>query len=124
MRPRPVARHLEIGVPTRRFILLALAGYAAPALADIGAVTVESLKDNGYAIVGEATVTGYIDSDGVKHDDFQGCNFGWRIILDFVSELTCEEYNYAYAFMPKAVVLVRGKSLRMVVGNHVYDVIH
>jgi hypothetical protein len=75
----------------------------------------------GYTIVAVKYVAGYQDSDGKQGNDFQGCNFGRKIIFDDGTYLTCATYSYTYAFRPKAAILANGGQWVMIVGDNSYS---
>ena len=60
----------------------------------------------GWTIMYSGTVTGYIDEDG-EQDEFEGCEHGRVLIVDYSKTITCAEYNYSYAYMPDIVILWR-----------------
>jgi hypothetical protein len=37
----------------------------------------------GWQIIYAGTVTGYIDDNGVEQDDFEGCEYGRELIVDY-----------------------------------------
>ena len=76
----------------------------------------------GWQIIYSGTVTGYIDENGKKEDDFDGCEYGRILIVDYTKKITCAEYNYAYAFHPDIVVLSNGRSLEACIDDEMYDV--
>lgn len=59
----------------------------------------------GYTIVAVKTVAGYIDEDGKRSDDFEGCDFNRKILFDDGTSLTCSSYSYEYEYRPEAVIL-------------------
>ena len=91
---------------------------ATPAHADI-ASDLEQLT--GYSIAATKTIVGYRDEDGKTGTDFQGCQYGRKIIFDDNTYLTCSEYNYQYSYRPKVVLLTDGSQIKMVVGDHIYN---
>ena len=60
----------------------------------------------GWEIVYSGTVTGYIDDNGKEQDEFEGCEYGRVLIIDYSNTVTCQEYSYAYAYMPDVVIVV------------------
>lgn len=84
--------------------------------------TADDLSDFvGYTIIGSFTVTGWRDPNGKEGDSFEGCEYDRVIILDDRKILRCATYSYSYSYRPKAVVLSDGSSLKMIVGDNVYD---
>lgn len=75
----------------------------------------------GYTIAGSFTITGWQDGNGKRGDSFEGCEFDRVIILDDSKTLRCATYSYSYSYRPTAVVLVKGASFKMIVGNDIYD---
>ena len=76
----------------------------------------------GWQIIYSGTVTGYIDENGKREDDFEGCEYGRILIVDYSKKATCVEYSYAYAFQPDIVVLSNGHSLKACIDNEIYDI--
>jgi len=75
----------------------------------------------GYTIVASKTVASYIDPDGRTGTDFQGCNYGRKIVFDDNTALTCSEYNYEYSYQPTAILLVKGASIKMIVESTIFE---
>ena len=98
---------------------IALLLASVSARADIEA---ELARMKGFTILGAFTVTGFVEKNGKKSDSFEGCDFGRRIILDDSFTVECEEYDYRYAYMPKAIVFGDGTSLRMLVSGRLYRI--
>lgn len=67
------------------------------------------------------TVTGYQDQNGKRGDDFEGCDWDRKIILDDSKTLTCATYSYSYSYRPQAVILSNGSDWKMLVGDRVYN---
>lgn len=76
----------------------------------------------GWQIVYAGAVTGYIDEDGVEQDDFEGCEWGRVLIVDYTKAVTCNEYSYAYAYNPDIVILSNGSSMEACIDDEIYDV--
>ncbi len=76
----------------------------------------------GWRIIYSGTVTGYMDENGKKEDDFEGCEYGRILIVDYSKKVTCAGYSYAYAFHPDIVVLSKGHSLQACIDNEMYDI--
>lgn len=102
----------------KSLIPLLLLLIATSAFADI---TNELKRFVGYTIIASKTIVGYQDENGKKDDSFEGCDFGRVIIFDDDKILTCAEYGYQYAYRPTAVIILKGSSFKMIVGNDVYD---
>lgn len=75
----------------------------------------------GYTIVAVLDIVGYQDSNGKHGDSFEGCEYGRVIIFEGNKALTCTGYGYHYGYRPKALVLSRGGSFKMIVDSDVYD---
>jgi len=83
----------------------------------------------GYTIVASKTISGYVDEDGKKSDDFEGCDFDRKILFDDGTSATCASYSYTYAYRPTAVLLMKELSVRglrmatvvMMVDDETYD---
>ena len=76
----------------------------------------------GWQIIYSGTVTGYIDEDGVEQDDFEGCEHGRVLIIDYSKTVTCAEYSYSYAYHPDIVILSNGSSMEACIDDDMYDV--
>ena len=76
----------------------------------------------GYQIIHSGTVTGYIDDDGVQQDDFEGCDWGRKLIIDHSLSVTCATYSYSYSYYPDIVILSSGNSMVACIDNEMYDV--
>jgi hypothetical protein len=68
----------------------------------------DSLRDfKGYTIADVKTISGYVDKNGKRSDDFEGCDYDRQILFDDGTALTCSTYRYHYAYRPKAVILIQ-----------------
>lgn len=76
----------------------------------------------GWQIIYAGEVTGYIDEDGVEHDEFEGCEWGRVLIIDYTKAITCDEYEYDYAYHPDIVILSNGSSMEACIDDEIYDV--
>ena len=76
----------------------------------------------GYTIIYSGTVTGYIDEDGNRQDDFEGCEYGRRLIIDEQFQITCATYSYSYAYWPEVVILQNDSFAIAIIDGDVYDV--
>ena len=76
----------------------------------------------GWKIIYSGTVTGYIDDDGKEEDNFEGCEYGRVIIVDYHKQVICEEYGYSYAYHPDIVVMSNGHSRKACIDDDIYDV--
>src|SRR5689334_1095867 len=65
----------------------------------------------GYTIVAVKTIAGYVDKNGKKSDDFEGCDYDRRIVFDDSTSLTCSSYGYQYAYRPHAVILMKSTQM-------------
>lgn len=102
-----------------------LAGVAAMAACLCAPIAHADLADVlaqyvGYTIAASKGIAGYVDPNGKKSDDFEGCNYGRQIIFDDGSALTCSSYSYEYAYHPTAVILVRSVGIS---GQHFASVV-
>jgi hypothetical protein len=59
----------------------------------------------GYTIIAVKTIVGYVDEDGKRSDEFEGCEFNRKILFDDGTALTCSNYSYEYGYRPEAVIL-------------------
>lgn len=76
----------------------------------------------GYSIVYSGTVTGYQDQKKKPNDSFEGCEYGRKIFIDDSYQVTCATYSYTYSYRASVVILTRGGSMKMVVGDEIYDI--
>lgn len=83
----------------------------------------------GWCVVAVKTIDGYVDDEGKRHDDFEGCDFDRKIIFRDGTYLTCGGYGYQYAYSPDAIIFAtsfnyKGKkhtSFKMLVEGDMYD---
>jgi hypothetical protein len=109
--------------------LLLVAALLAPAITTARDVADELENYVGYTIVGAKTIAGYVNSDGKRKDDFEGCEYGRTIIFDDGTGLKCSSYGYQYAYRPKAIILAKSLSINgtnfetvvMIVESDKYD---
>jgi len=47
----------------------------------------------GWCIIDTKTISGRIDGDGKRSDDFEGCDFGRKILFLDGTYLTCSSYS-------------------------------
>ena len=59
----------------------------------------------GWGIIFSGTVTGYTNEDGEREDDFEGCEYGRRLLIDHNKAVTCQTYSYSYSYHPDIVIL-------------------
>ena len=76
----------------------------------------------GWSIVYKGTITGYVDEEGKEKDEFQGCSYNRRLIVDYSKTITCTTYNYHYAYRPDVVILKNGSQIKACIDDEVYDV--
>ena len=92
-----------------------------------GAASADLMRDlsrmTGYTIIHTGTVTGYINKDGEKENDFEGCEHGRKLLIDDSYVVTCNTYNYEYAFRPDIVILTKNSSAKAIIEDEVYDII-
>ena len=82
----------------------------------------EVSKDKNWSIIYTGTVTGYRDSNGKRSDDFEGCDFGRDLILDYSKKVTCDTFDYTYSYMPNIEIYSDGYSLKACIEDTLYDV--
>jgi hypothetical protein len=108
--------------------IIVFLGLSAPAA--VCADLADELRDfKGYTIADVKTVAGYIDGNGKRSEDFEGCDFDRTIVFDDDSTLVCSTYRYHYAYRPKAVILLQAANLGgqryatvvMIVGDESYS---
>lgn len=104
-----------------RSILVALVcvGFASEAVARC---TVDVSNYVGWQIIYSGTVTGYYDDSGLQEDDFEGCEHGRVLVIDYNSAVTCAEYSYSYAYRPDIVILSNGSRMKACIDDEMYDV--
>lgn len=100
------------------FASVVVIAFCGAAFAD----SVADLKAQGYKIIHRGTVTGYIDPDGKRGDDFQGCDFFRKLIIDSQYQVTCSGYAYQYAYRPEVVLMTSGARTKAVINGSVFDV--
>ena len=76
----------------------------------------------GWQIIYSGTVTGYYSENGEEKDEFEGCEHGRVLIIDYSNVITCAEYNYSYAYRPDVVILSNGGLMKACINNDMYDV--
>lgn len=76
----------------------------------------------GYTVIHVGTITGYIDKDGERKDDFEGCDYDRKLIIDDNYTVTCTTYSYTYSYRPRAAVFSNGRSLKLVVNDTIFSV--
>ena len=76
----------------------------------------------GWQIIYAGTVTGYIDDRGVEKDDFEGCEYGRVLIIDYSMAVTCATYLYSYSYYPDIVILSNGTRMEACINNEMYDI--
>jgi len=75
----------------------------------------------GYQIVYSGTVTGYINDEGLEEEDFEGCDFGRKLIIDYNQTVTCADYGYSYSYLPDIVILSNGSSNVACIDDDTYN---
>lgn len=75
----------------------------------------------GYTIVEKKTIKGYLDKDKKIKEEFNGCEYDRIIVFTDNTVLKCRSYSYSYSYRPDAIILSSGYSIKMVVGNDIYD---
>jgi hypothetical protein len=98
-------------------LLLAFVTYESSAGCEIDATDFV-----GWSIVYSGTITGYIDEEGEKKDDFQGCQYGRKLIVDYTKAITCTTYSYHYAYHPDVAILKNGNQIKACIDDEMYDV--
>jgi hypothetical protein len=83
---------------------------------------VDISKYVGWTIVYSGTVTGYVKDDGSNEDSFEGCQYGRVLIIDYNKAVTCQEYNYSYAYRPDIVIISNRTSMKACIDDEIYDV--
>lgn len=106
-----------------KFIRAALVISALTAMPSAGADLMRDLSRlEGYTIVHTGVVTGYINEDGEKEDDFEGCEHGRKLIIDDSYVVTCNTYNYEYAYRPEIIILTKKTLAKAIIEEEVYDI--
>ncbi len=111
----------KMSYPLKQLLIfiLTVALCAEPASA---ACKIDVSKYVGWTIVYSGTVTGFIDDNGEKKDNFEGCKYGRVLIVDYDKAVTCDGYNYSYAYNPDIVVLSRKNMMKACIDNDLYDI--
>jgi hypothetical protein len=104
---------------TKTFLFALYLAISMPAHADLA----DNLKRFvGYSIVHSGTITGYQDQGKKPNDSFEGCEYGRKIFIDDVYRVTCKTYTYTYSYRPSVVIIAMENSMKMIVGDGVYDI--
>ncbi len=104
---------------TTTFLIALYLAMSMPAYADLA----DKLKRLvGYSIVHSGTITGYQDQGKKPNDSFEGCEYGRKIFIDDVYRVTCTTYSYTYSYRPSVVIITMANSMKMVVGDEIYDI--
>jgi hypothetical protein len=74
----------------------------------------------GFTLVAKKTVVAYIE-DGKRVDGFNGCNFDRVLVFEDNTGLRCDEYNYAYAYMPDAYLFATSTRIKGCIDDEWYD---
>jgi hypothetical protein len=74
----------------------------------------------GYTVQASKYVAGYVDADGKSGNDFQGCEYGRKIVFDDQTYLVCTQYGYSYSYHPQATLLANGGQWLMIVNGNQY----
>jgi hypothetical protein len=69
----------------------------------------------GYTLAAKKTISGRIEQDGTRNNDYQGCTFGRIIVFNDNTGVRCATYTYTLAFSPTAYLFVSGASIKMCV---------
>ena len=75
----------------------------------------------GYTIIAVKTIASYVDEKKGEKDDFEGCDYGRKIIFSDGTYLACSSYGYQYAYRPKALILSNRSGIVMLVDSNRYD---
>lgn len=76
----------------------------------------------GYEIIYQGVVTGYIDENGYEKDDFEGCDWGRVLIIDYIKKVTCSSWNWNWSFLPDIIILSNGSFHVACIENEIYDI--
>ena len=76
----------------------------------------------GWTIIYSGKITGHIDEDGKKQDDFEGCDYGRILIVDYSKQVTCQTYSYSYSYYPDIVILSKGSLVEACIDSQMYDI--
>ena len=76
----------------------------------------------GYTIVHVGNVTGYINKDGKEENDFEGCEYGRTLIIDYSKSVTCQEYQYQYAYNPDIVIFANKFNWKACIDGSMYSI--
>jgi hypothetical protein len=105
------------------FTVLALAGAAAHAGCDLDEDDLEDLI--GYEITGVKQVSGWVDRDDGAvgdEDDWEGCDYGRKVIFDDGDHLICKEHTYDNAYGEQtAIIFADGSRYRVCINDELID---
>jgi hypothetical protein len=107
---------MKIFIPIFIFFVVML-GLTTDVYADCGLS-----EDSNWNLIHTGTVTGYREENGKADDDFEGCNFGRILIIDYNKKVTCSSYSYSYSYMPTIEIFSDGYSLKACINSDTYDV--
>lgn len=96
--------------------------YLLMSCSNVSACEIDASDFVGWTIIYSGTVTGYYDENGQEKDEFEGCDFDRRLIIDYTSIITCIDYGYSYSYQPDIVILSNGSSLKACIDDDMYDV--
>ncbi len=77
------------------------------------------------AIEDEIYNASVINGDSMKtniNDEFNGCDYGKRYVLDNDLILECKSYKYSYSYRPQAVLVTDGIKTVAIIGGDEYEV--
>ena len=95
-------------------VILAVAPSIAQASCDIDDLL-------GYTVIAKKTISARIDN-GVKTEDYQGCEYGRIIVFSDGTGVKCQTYTYTYAYMPTAYIVTNGAGSKLCVENELVAV--
>ena len=92
-------------------------------------IETELSQMEGWCIIAVKTIDGFTEANGQRHDDFEGCDFGRKIVFTDNTYLTCNQYNYQYAYRPDAVIFAKNvvyqgrkfATFKMLVEDEMYE---
>lgn len=93
--------------------------FSSPALADCN---INFSDYVGWQVVYSGYITGYIDRDGTGGDDFEGCDYDRKLILDGRYAVTCIGYKYMYSHHPRVFILSDGSQMEACIGSTLFRV--
>ncbi|WP_193188531.1 hypothetical protein [Nisaea sediminum] len=110
--------------PYRQIIIMVLFAVLTllPARSALAGCEMDVADYEGWSIIYVGIVTGRVEEDGKREDDFEGCEYGRKLIVDDKYQVECLGYAYSYAYRPDIVILSNDSLAVACIDDEVYDV--